>query len=205
MFRSILATVLALPISCWAQDAGVYVGGSFGWSKHRDACDMLGAVQSCDDSDRTWKLFLGYQANRYLSAELGYADLGRTSITATSQTSLGGTGTTDTRTKANAWELVSVGSLPVVGGGSLLGRAGVYRSDVKKETANTGFPSFVPRSQEVRAHNYGLTFGLGAKYQIARGLAVRLEFQRYFGVGDDDAGIAEKDIDTLSAGLLYRF
>jgi opacity protein-like surface antigen len=178
-----------LPLSAWSQ---AYVGGAFG------------AARYGDDADRAWKLFAGYQANRYFSAELSYVDLGRAATVSTGQSFLGPT-TTESRTRTKAWELVGIGWLPVLERLSVTGKAGLYRSDVKRETRNSGFPSFVPASQDFRAHNNGFTLGVGTSYRISRGLDVRAEWQRYFGVGDDGASVPETDIDLLSVGLTYRF
>lgn len=205
----VLTATLAFSASGWAQEAGVYVGGSLGQAKYRSECPG----SQCDGNDGSWRLFAGYQFNRYFSAELGFADLGRTSasgipgpITVTTSTS----STLDT--EATAWDLVGVGALPLSERLSLTGKLGLYQADVKSRLVRTIFSRLVtppapvggsPFVTESREDDSGVTFGLGVRYDFTRHLGVRAEWQRYGKVGTGATG--ESDIDVLSAGLVYRF
>ncbi|MGL5431021.1 MAG: OmpA family protein [Vibrio sp.] len=69
---AIISATLFLASS--AAVAEVYIGGKVGKSWLDDAC-LTG--QSCDDDDKVFGAFLGYQANKWLSLEAGYDYLGK--------------------------------------------------------------------------------------------------------------------------------
>lgn len=178
-----------------AQEAGVYVGAAFGQAKHKDACE--GADISCDEKDSAWKVFGGYQFNRYIAAELGYADLGQSKATGTV-----GPVTVDAAFEVTAWELVAVGSFPVMERLSLFGKFGLYRADVELSgSGRIGAGAPIPFSED--DSNNDITFGFGARFDLTRNIGVRAEWQRYKSVGGDDTG--EVDIDLISAALIWRF
>lgn len=169
-----------------AQETGFYVGASIGQSEFKDACSDLPAGFSCDEKDTAWKIFGGYQFNRHFAAELGYNDLGEVSASGFGLTAA---------TEVTAWELVAVGSFPVVDRFSVYGKLGAYR-------AETEFSSNILASEDET--NSGLTFGLGVRYDITRNLGVRGEWQRYNDVGDENT-TGEGDLSVLSIGIVWKF
>ena len=170
----------ALPAA--AQERGFYAGLSVGQSTANGACDGIGgAGVSCDDSSNTWKLFGGYQVNRHFAAELGYSD----QLAKASASGPGGTA----QVKVSAWELVAVPSYPITDQFSVYGKAGLYYA-TSKGTSSAG--------ASASETDNGLTFGLGAGYQITKNVGARLEWQRYNDVGGPN-------IDALNLGVLYRF
>ena len=188
----LLAALAAVPAV--AQDAGFYLGASLGQSKHHDVCE--GANLSCDDKDSAWRIFAGYEFSRYVAAEFAYADLGQTAAGA----NVGGIIVNPTF-EATVFELLAVGSVPLMDRLSLLGKLGLYRADSKLGGSGTGFGVTVPLSAE--ESNSDLTFAFGVRFNFTRNLGLRAEWQRYMGVGGDDTG--DTDIDVLSVGLLFRF
>ncbi|HEX6156074.1 MAG TPA: outer membrane beta-barrel protein [Burkholderiales bacterium] len=188
-----LAILIATP--AWSQDAGFYLGASIGQSKAKDTCDDSGAF-SCDDTDTAWKIFAGYQFNRHFAVEAGYTDLGEVSLSAASATSsVRGT------IELSAFELMAVGSFPVVDRFSLYGKLGLYRAETEQKLQVTLGSLTV--SDNKTEKNADLTFAFGARFDITRNLGVRAEWQRYLDVGGGEIG--EDDVDVLSVGLLYRF
>src|SRR2546428_2401700 len=170
------AAVMAAPAVSMAQargDTGWYAGISIGQS---DAKDFCSGVANCDSKDTAFRILGGYQINRNFAAELGYHDLGKAKV-----------GTSDI--KANAWELVGVGSYPIANQFSIYGKLGFFRGEAKaggtKET------------------NTDLTYGAGVQYDFARNLGVRGEWQRYGKLGGGT--LKESDVDVLSVGGIYRF
>jgi OOP family OmpA-OmpF porin len=169
-----------------APATGWYAGGSLGQSTAQDACDGLGGLGiSCDDKDTAWKIFGGYQLNRNFAVEFGYANLG--------EVNLSFLGLTET-IEATAWEVVAVGSLPVADRFSLYGKAGFYSADVEDRT-NFGFSA--------DESNTGLTFAIGARYDVQANAGIRVEWQKYSDVGGGEVG--ETDVDVLSLGVVVRF
>jgi OOP family OmpA-OmpF porin len=178
----------------WCQDAGFYIGGALGQAEHKDACEDAGI--SCDQKDTAWKVFAGYQFNRYIAAEAGYADLGKSTAN----------GVVDGVTlRANfeitAWEVVAVGSFPVMDRLSLFGKAGLYRAELERTGTGTIGAITVPLDE--KESNNDVTFGVGARFNLTRNLAVRAEWQRYLDVGGDEVG--QSDVDLLSVGVQFRF
>ncbi len=174
------------------QDMGWYAGGSFGQSEIDIDC---AGTTSCDDSDTSWKIFVGYQANRNLALEAGYADLGQLKA---STPAFGGIPAANVKIKTSAWELVGIGSLPVGERFSLFGKVGLYMADTDIEVDFPGFGTATDADDSV-----DLTFGFGARYDFTRNFGVRAEWQRY---SDVEAGAFEKfDVDVMSVSILFRF
>jgi OmpA-OmpF porin, OOP family len=179
----ITAALFAAPAI--AQDQGFYAGLSLGQTKVKDYCGQFaGTGVSCDDKDTAWKVFGGYQFNRHFAAELGYTDLGEAKAT------FGGLYET---IKANAFELVGVGMLPVVDRFSVFAKLGLYRGETEDET-NFGF--------NAKETNTDITFGFGARYDFGK-LGVFGQWQRYADFGGGEIG--ESDVDVISIGLLFKF
>ena len=195
--RTIAAAALAILIAtpAWSQDAGFYLGASIGQSRAKDFCDDSGGF-SCDDKDTAWKLLGGYQFNRHLAVEAGYTDLGEVGVSGVlSGVSVRGT------VEVTAFELMGVGSIPLMDRFSLYGKLGLYHAETKQNV--TGSLGTVTVTDNEKEKNTDLTFAFGARFDITRNLGVRAEWQRYLDVGGGEIG--EDDVDVLSVGLLYRF
>ena len=187
MNRKALIAIAALSTAAFAAPAmaqmrmsSAYIGGSIGQSKFKGACDDAGGL-SCDDKDTAFRLFGGYQFNRNIAAELGYASLGKVKLSGP-----GFSGSVE----GTAWDLSAVGSWPLANQFSVLGRLGFARTEGK------GGGDFGGSDNKT-----GVTFGLGAQYDFSRNLGLRGEWQRYKvnAAGDDS------NVDVLSIGALWRF
>lgn len=164
-----------------AQDAGWYVGAHVGKSDLNGACDGLPGGVSCDEKDTGWKILGGFQINKMWGVELGYANLGEASASAAG---------VDVKVEVTAWDLVGVGTLPLMDKLSAYGKLGLFRAE-SEGTSNVGVSADDSET--------GFTFGLGLRYDFARNLGVRAEWQRYQEVDDDT------DVDLLSVGIIWRF
>jgi OmpA-OmpF porin, OOP family len=171
----------ATQASAQAQDMGFYIGGAIGQAELKGACDGLPAGTSCDDKDSAWKVLGGYQFNRNLAVELGYANLGEASASLAGVTA---------NVEVTAWDLVAVGSFPIVDKFSVYGKLGMFRSEAEG-TSNVGASADDSET--------GFTFGLGLRYDFTRNLGVRLEWQRYTEVDEDT------DVNLMSVGVIWRF
>lgn len=184
---SAIALAVALPAAAQGNlMSSVYVGGSIGQSKFKDGCSGAPGF-SCDDKDTAWRLLAGYQFNRVLAAELGYHDLGKVT---------GSLGPANFEAKANAWELVGLGTFPLANQFGVYGKLGGYRGEVKLSNNFAG-----PSGKET---NTGLTYGAGLQWDPLRQVGLRLEWQRYNDMGGDNVG-GKKDVDVLSLGAVWRF
>ena len=198
---AICTTPLAL-----AADPGWYLGGNGGRSEtdvdeDRIAADLLSqgyATTFMDDNERDtgFKVFGGYQFNKYFAMESGYYDLGDfgyTSFTVPPGTLHGVLG-------ARGLNLDAVVSLPFTDKFSAFGRAGIAYSEVKGAFEGTGTVVVVEPNSEKRAANY--KFGVGLEYDFTHRFGMRLEAERY---RIDDSVGNKGDIDLFSAGVLFRF
>ena len=197
MVLGLLAAAAAGPAA--AQDPGLYVGGSVGYSQFKDSCKNL--VVTCDDHDQAWRLFGGYQFNRYVGLELGFANLG--AATGEGITNTGAQGVF-TRAVEEAWDLTAVFSIPVTGRLSALARVGLYRERTTQDESIVG-----QAPTHNAGTNSGFSYGAGAEFRLGP-IGLRAEWHRYenVGVGSTTLGgglTSEDDIDVFSVGLLWRF
>jgi len=166
--------------------SAVYIGGGLGQSKFKIEC---GGGLSCDDKDTSFRVFGGYQFTPNISAELGYADLGRAKLS--------GPGGSD-ELKATAWDLSGIFQWPFEKTGfSVFGRLGLYYGKVELSGLDTGSKT-----------SGNATFGLGAGYDFNRNLGLRAEWQRYskMKARNDATGVEDDgDVDVLGISVLYRF
>jgi OOP family OmpA-OmpF porin len=190
-----------------ADDAGWYIGGNLGQTRadideDRIAASLLQSgfyntlVKDDSAADHGYKLFGGYQFNRYVAVEGGYFDLGQFGFTSTTQP----TGTFNGNIKLRGVNLDLVGFVPFTEKLSAFGRLGVNYAEAKDKFSGTGFVHVLSPTAKERDTN--LKVGAGLQYAFNDNLAMRLEAERYR-IGD---AVGHKgDVDLLSVGLVYRF
>ena len=184
------------PQSGYLQERGFYVGGALGQAQARDFCDRITGVAfagGCDDKDTAWKVFGGYQINRYFGVEVGYADFGEFPA---SGTVLGFPAAASA--EATAFELLGIGTFPFTQRLSGYAKAGGFRWDVDTVAA----VGAVARGGSDDGIDF--TYGLGLKYDFTRNLAARFEFQRYNNVGETNT-TGQSDVNMWSVGLMFKF
>ncbi|MDP8983669.1 MAG: OmpA family protein [Pseudomonadota bacterium] len=189
-----------------AADSGWYVGGNAGQSRAkidntRIAGGLTGqgiATTSIRDDDRhfAYKLFGGYDFNKYFALEAGYFDLGRFGFTANTVPAAGLTG----KTKMNGANFDVVGTLPLADKFSAFARVGYTYSYAKDEFA--GYGAVIVRDRERNQHASNYKFGVGLQYAVTESFGLRAEAERY---RVNDAVGNKGDIDLVSAGAVYRF
>lgn len=187
-------------------DSGWYIGGNIGQS-HADIDDeritrnLLDSgftdINITDDNrDKGYKLYGGYQFNRYFAVEGGYFDLGKFEFTATTLP----VGTLDGRIKLKGLNADVVGFLPITEKFSAFGRVGVNYAEAKDTFSGTGSVHVLnPTASERKANP---KVGVGLQYAFTDALAMRVEAERY---RINDAVGNKGDIDLVSIGLVYRF
>tara|TARA_R110002167_G_scaffold366280_1_gene594256 strand:- start:3072 stop:3677 length:606 start_codon:yes stop_codon:yes gene_type:complete len=188
-----LATALAAPVFAAEE---YYVGGSAGRTDAKEACDGLdsiGFVGSCDDTDTGWKLFGGYRFTPNFGAEAFYADLGEFSA---SGTILGDPATAND--EANGFGVSAIGTWPISDEFGVFGKLGFFRWDLES-SATIGAVSV-----SVDDKGTDLTFGVGASYSFNESFSIRVEWERFNDVGEEDT-TGKSDVDFLSAGVVLSF
>jgi OOP family OmpA-OmpF porin len=190
------ASLMSAPVL--AQDAGFYIGGGLGQSKWD--IDSSGLSGTTDDKDTAWKIFGGYQVNKYFGVEGGYVDLGNASFTGTLASPIppfpAGT-PVSLNLDSKAWFVSVVGTLPISNQFSLLGKIGVSRSDTDATAAVAGLAG------SANEKTTEATYGLGVRFDINKNFGVRAEWDR-FRVGGDDVG-GKGDIDLFTINAIFRF
>lgn len=204
MFVGAALVVVASPaLAQWmksANETGFYVGGGVGGTKLQ--LDTTGLTGSADEEDTGWKLFAGYQINRYIGVEGGYYDLGKASFSGTLATAIppfpAGTAAS-VSLKSKAYALSAIGNLPLGQSGfSLTARLGVAYSESDADV-RLGAGATTTSSDETTE----LTYGLGVRYDITRAFSVRGEWER-FRIGGSNIG-DKSDVDLFTVNALYRF
>ena len=201
--------IIAIPFAAAqdrAQDRGWYAGFNIGQAKAkiddaRIAKGLLGSGFTMtsitdDDKDTGYKIFGGYQFNKYFAFEGGYFDLGKFGFTAVTVP----TGSLSGQIKLKGFNLDAVLSLPFTEKFSVFGRIGVNRADAKDAFSGTGAVNVVVPNPSKGGTNY--KFGGGLQYDFTRSFGMRAELERY---RIDDAVNNKGDIDLASLGLLFRF
>ncbi len=139
---------------------------------------------SIDDDDNAWKGFAGYQFNRYVAAEIFYADLGRVQL----HGSEGG----GADLESTAYGASLVGQLPVTSWFAPFAKVGAARWDTTV-SGNLGDASLELRDQD----GVDPVYGLGAQFNF-HPVMLRAEYERY----DFDS---DYTLDSFTASIGLRF
>jgi len=175
---------------------GWYAGFGFGQSQYNDvessldesfAAEGLTSSTTANNQTEGWKVYTGYQFNKYLGVEGGYANLN--DMTASSATSAG---TVSTNLESEAWMLAAVGSYPVTEKFSVMAKLGaayvLQVADVKEGAALT---------QRSGDDDYQPYYGVGVSYALVDNFRLRAEWERY--------DLDEINIDLMTAGFAVAF
>ena len=171
-----------------------YVGGSLGGQSGLDLCtafhpSFTETPGTCDNSRFAGKVFGGYKFNTYVGLEGALVYLGSASADGT----FSGVPTT-ADAYAGGLEIAAVGTLPVTDQFGILGKLGGLFWSVYSETG-LGFD----RDDD----GASVAMGAGLKYDITPNVGIRLEWERFWQVGNSTIG--ESDVDLFTIGGLYRF
>jgi OOP family OmpA-OmpF porin len=149
-----------------------------------------------DDRSTGFKVFGGYQFNRYLSLEGGAFSLGKFGYRATTTPA----GTLDGEARIRGLNLDVVGTLPITGELSLFARGGLTYAEARDTFRGTGMVVVSNPNPKERAANWKA--GVGLQYAFTPALSLRAELERY---RINDAVGNKGDIDMASLALVYRF
>ena len=199
--------LLAIPFAASAFDVpGWYIGAHAGRTlaridDPRISSRLLGsgfasAAITDDDRDTGYKLFAGYQMNRYFAVEGGYFDLGKFGFHANTVPA----GTLDGSTTLKGVNLDLVARLPLSERWSAFGRVGATHAQARDHFSGSGAVVVTDPDPRKRATN--LKFGAGLQYDFSEAFGMRAEVER---MRVDDAVGNKGDVDMVSIGLVYRF
>ena len=189
-----------------ADDSGWYGGANIGRSSATidDARIIRGlagsglSTTSIADRDRdtAYKIYGGYQFDKYIGLEGGYFDLGKFGFTANTLP----LGTLNGSTRMRGFNLDAVGTLPLSEKFSALGRIGINNTQARDSFTGTGAVNVANPNPSKRDTNY--KFGVGVQYAFNDALAMRAEIERY---RVNDAIGNRGHVDVVSVGLVYSF
>jgi len=200
-----VCAAIASPFAA-ADDSGWYVGVNAGLAKAKiDDARIATSLQAAgftgiaikDDNDHFgYKVYAGYDFNRFFALEGGYFDPGRFGYLATTTPA----GSLRGNMRLNGVDLDALGFLPFTDRFSAFGRIGVDYARTRDSFAASGAVTAPTADDSEHAANY--KFGVGLQYRFTRTLAMRAEAER-FRISDPVGPRA--DIDLYSVGLVYRF
>lgn len=162
----VLAGSMSLPLGAEAAQPGFYVGGSLGQGQ-----DVV-----LDQTSSAYKIFGGFNVNRYLGMEVAYVNLGSNYVDR-----YGDTFTQD----GGSFDLV--GHLPIGPNVDVFGKFGIYNW-----TVSSNYYYYAS------THGTNNDYGFGIDAQVAPRIWVRGEYQKFLDVAGGDVNLA-------SVGLSYHF
>lgn len=173
---------------------GAYVGASAGTARADVLCDLDISCAS-DDSDSGFKIFAGFEFAPEIAVEAAYVDLGEVSISGFDSGFVGPTRFTFETSGVN---VAAVASLPMNNTFAFTAKAGLFLWNLDATVTDT------TGSGSLSESGTDFMVGLGGTINLARQVALRLEWEGFFDVGDEFT-TGQSDLDLLSAGVLIRF
>ena len=200
-----LGTLMAS--SAFAQDSYYYGGLSVGTSRAKLNEERITASQlpagvtstgiKSDDRETGYKVFGGYQANRYIGFEAGAFSLGKFTFEGTTNPA----GIIDGKLNYKGVFADVVGTMPVTENFSVIGRVGAQFARVRSAFSGTGAANPVndpgPNKRET---NYKV--GAGLQYAFSPSVLGRAEVERY---RVSEAVGGHGVVNTVTVGLVFPF
>lgn len=158
-----------------------------------------------NDMDSIWGVQVGYQFNRWVSAELGYVDLGKANYVANLTSNFGAGNeqfSVHGRFLTSGPTLAVLGTIPLGDRFEIYGRGGLYFADTRFRRKAI-FADGTQESHEQKAGTQELFGGLGASWNINADYSLRLEGTYFLDVGDDDR-TGEASIAALAVAIVFR-
>ena len=177
----------------------------------------IGGDSSLDDSVSAWGVQVGYRFGKYFATEVGYANLGEASyrlpinVQVTATDLVGGGSALDVFPAERATVFTSagptisaIGILPLGQHFELQARGGIYLADTR-QTARIRDVEFAENvaHRRVDASQTELLAGIGGIWNINENFSLRVEYQKFFDVGDDEK-TGESDIDVINLSVLFK-
>jgi len=133
--------------------------------------------------------------------EGGYVDLGETVVDLTLTDGVQ-TATVHAKAESEGFTLAAVGIAPVRPRFSVFGKVGAYFADTDGRISAAGPAGVLATSSD--ASETEVLVGVGASFALLKNVSLRIEYERYDDVGDDDE-FGEADIDLASASVSIGF
>ena len=156
-----------------------------------------------NESSTAYKFFGGYQFNRNIALEGGYADFGRLDTRRELATATPGWISNDIR--AGGFYLGAVGVVPLPNRFSLFGKLGTGYATNSGSMSPSGvaLPLLAPADLGPKRSEWNSKYGLGASYEMSNKLGLRFEYERINSFGDGRG--ADGNVGVWSLGLTKRY
>jgi OmpA-OmpF porin, OOP family len=189
---------VAFAVAQLAQAQNSYVELSGGQAQVKKFCD--GVVGTCDDNGTGFKVFIGHNFTANVGGEIGYVNFGNVKGT---DNSLGFPVTAEAKAQAFGGSVVGILPFDAL---SLFGKAGAYYTHTSVDASALGI------SLSGSGNKFVPELGVGVRYMFNNQFGFRVEFERFFGLGDIDvsgggvtAHLDKTDVDMFSAGVEFHF
>lgn len=208
VIAGLAGAALLMAASPAAAHTGWYAGIGFGSSNARTDTDVVAVTGATaarlvtDERDPGVKALAGYRFNRHFALEAGYAWLGEFQYT--NQVSAPTTGALNADVRLVGLFADAVGLMPIGAGVTALAKVGVVGSETRVFRSTSGTVTPAPQSPtNAVTDGANLKYGLGVQLDLGKVATLRMEWERYVGLGETDTG--EFDVDVYFLGLLFRF
>jgi len=197
---------LALPVSVFAQESGIYAGLSAGRAfSDIDNSALASPLQTggysisrlqTEENDYSFKILGGYNFNSNFALEGSYFDLGSYEFNANLLPAASQRGEASS---VRGFALDLVGSLPMREKLSAFARLGINNTKVKQRfSGNTVGTGFANRSDR----GWNEKYGIGLRYAVNDAWSLRAELERY---RIEDNRVLKNKVDTFTIGAVYHF
>jgi OOP family OmpA-OmpF porin len=187
-----------------AGDLGDYINES---ASELRALGVQNVSSKVDESDTAFKIFAGYQFNKWFALEGGYANFGEFDVGLSASDSRGPiSASANASAKVSAWFIDAVGHLPANDSFSVFGKAGLAytRTETKgSESLTAPGQSFSGNFSE-KENEVVPKVGVGVQWNATANLSFRAEYEVYFNVGEEET-TGESNVKMLTAGAMFRF
>lgn len=180
IFLGTIIATMAISSAAFAEGSDVYVGGNIGVGSPN--INMPNGEDK--KSSAVGGVVLGYKFNPYVAIEGQYTGAGKV------------TDKTNGSAKVDAASLTMLGILPLNDQFNLYGKLGIA-------TTKTTVSSLKSLNDATRV---GVTYGLGAEYELNHSLGMRLGWDHYNASVQEASG-HEKNVgdEVVSVGAIYHF
>jgi OmpA-OmpF porin, OOP family len=190
------------PYAC-AEENGWYLVADLGYAKFNQTSTytqpaMVAPV--ADESGGGYRIGGGYRFTDYFAMEAGYLDAGHTDVGPDAVLPKFGNQNRIMRTRGISID--AVGSIRLSDAIALHVRAGVISATTEHKLFRDG--STVQTGPDLMEHDTRFGMGTGVAYQFDQNWTIRMQWQRFFGLGGAEAA-ARYDLSIATLGVAYYY
>ena len=204
----VLSLILFMPPSVVA--SSFYGGASLGYvdlgvvaanvDSAAGSAGVTGTTAELEDYGLGLKIFGGFQYNQFLGGEVAYSDLSEANVSFAATLPTATTISLDS--DAGALSLALVGGFPLNRDFLVFAKLGAHYWNV--DATRTVVTSGATATANADENGVDLLVGVGSNFVITPQVELRVEWERFLGIGSPTAG-TDGDVDFVNMGFLYRF